>query len=433
MADVLKDGLLSRRDLLKAAAGATVLLAGAANVNRLGAQNSDKLKLGVVGCGGRGTYDTLNCLTAGPNVDLVACGDLFQDRLDSFLTKVREKHGPQVKVTPETSFVGWDAIHKVLAAGPDLVILTTPPAFRPEQFRAAVDAGKHVFMEKPVAVDPVGARLVLETATLADQKNLKVVVGTQARKMDHRIELRKRIMDGQIGDILDVKCVRTGGGMLDWGIQERKPEMTDMEWQVRRWLFHTWLSGDFIAEMHIHELDIVSWMLGDVEPEKLRGTGGRIARTDKDKYGDVYDHFSVFFEYPKDVQVYYMGNQIQGTSETTFERFYGTKGIAYTDWSGSNITGEKPWKFEGKSNNPVIDQHKQHIEAILNNTPWNEAHRVAKTTMLAIAGRISAYTAKEIKYSWALNASKLDIVPDNLAFGDGPPVEVAIPGQTQLV
>ena len=432
MSDALKNGLLSRRDLLKAAAGATVLVAGA-NFNRLGAQASDKLKLGVIGCGGRGTYDTLNCLKAGPNVELVAAGDLFQDRLDDFLKQVTEKAGPQNKVTPETAFVGWDAINKVLAAGPDLVILTTPPAFRPAHFRAAVDAGKHVFMEKPVAVDPVGARSVLETATLADQKNLKVVVGTQARKMDHRQELRKRMMDGQIGEILDVKCIRTGGGMLDWGIQERKPEMTDMEWQVRRWLFHTWLSGDFIAEMHIHELDIVSWMLGDAEPEKLRAVGGRIARTDTAKYGDVYDHFAVIYDYPNNVQVNYMGNQIEGTSATTFERFYGTKGIGYTDWSGSNITGQNPWKFEGQSNNPVITQHEEHLKAILNNTPLNEAHRVAKTTMLAIAGRISAYTAKEIKFGWALNSSKLDIVPKDLAFGAAPPIEVAIPGKVTVV
>lgn len=432
MADMFKDGLLSRRDLLKAAAGATVLIAGAANINRLGAQNADRLKLGVIGCGGRGTYDSINCLAAGKNVDLVAVGDLFQDRLDTYLTKVKEKAAPQVKVTPETTFVGWDAINKVLAAGCDLVILTTPPQFRPAHFRAAVDAGKHVFMEKPVAVDPVGVRSVLETAALADTKNLKVVVGTQARKMDHRQELRKRMMDGQIGEILDVKCVRTGGGMLDWGIQERKPEMTDMEWQVRRWLFHTWLSGDFITEMHIHELDIVSWMLDDVEPEKLRAVGGRIARTDP-KYGDAYDHFSVFFDYPNNVQVSYMGNQIEGTSDTTFERFYGTKGVGYTDWTGSNITGETPWKFEGKSNNPVITQHEIHLKAILDNTPLNEAHRVAKTTMLAIAGRMSAYTSKEIKFSWALNSSKLDLTPATLAFGDGPPVEVAIPGKTPLI
>jgi len=435
MSDFFKDGLLTRRDWLKAAAGATVMLAGAANVNRLGAQNnSDILKVGVIGCGGRGGYDTINCLKAGgASVELVAAGDLFQDRMDSFLKRVKEEHAPQVKITPETTFVGWDAFTKVLQTDCDLVILTTPPQFRPAHFRAAIDAGKHVFMEKPVAVDPVGVRHVIETAGMADQKGLKVAVGTQARRMDHRIEMRKRILDGQIGDILHVKCVRTGGAMKDWGIQERAPEMTDMEWQVRRWLFHTWLSGDFITEMHIHELDIVSWILEDVAPEKLRATGGRIARTDKDKFGDVYDHFSVLYEFPKDIQVSYLGNQIDNTSETTYERFYGTKGIAYTDWTSSNITGENAWKFEGKSNNPVITQHEEHLKAIRENTPMNEAARVANSTLLAIAGRMSAYTAKELKYSWALNASKLDLSAKSLAFGDAPAVEVAIPGTSPLV
>ncbi len=431
MGDFSKDGLLSRRDLLKAAAGASIFIAGA-NLSKSYGQNADKLRLGVIGCGGRGTYDTLNCLAADPNIELVAAGDLFKDRLDTFTAKANEKHAAKVKLTPETSFVGWDAYDKVLKTDCDLVILTTPPQFRPQHFRAAIDAGKHVFMEKPVAVDPVGARSIIETAAIADQKGLKVVVGTQARRMDHRIELAKRIQDGQIGDILNVKCIRTGGAMRDWGIQERKPEMTDMEWQVRRWLFHTWLSGDFIAEMHIHELDIVSMMLGDVAPEKLRGSGGRQVRTE-DQFGDVFDHFSVAYDYPKDVQVFYMGNQIDGTSDTTFERFYGTKGVAYTDWSGSNITGDTPWQFEGKSNNPVITQHEEHIAAIRNNTPLNEAVRVAQSTMLAIAGRMSAYTSKEVKFSWTQNASKLDLSPEQLAFGPAPAIEVAVPGKTPLV
>lgn len=431
MGDFSREGLLSRRDLLKAAAGASLFIAGA-NISKSYGQNADKLRVGVIGCGGRGAYDIGNCLAADPNIELVAAGDLFQDRMDTFLEKTKEKYADKMKLTPETTFVGWDACEKVLKTDCDLVILTTPPQFRPQQFRAAIDAGKHVFMEKPVAVDAAGARSIVETAAIADQKGLKVVVGTQARRMDHRIELAKRIQDGQIGEILDVKCVRTGGAMRDWGIQERKPEMTDMEWQVRRWLFHTWLSGDFIAEMHVHELDIVSWMLGDVAPDKLRGSGGRQVRTEP-MFGDVFDHFSVAYDFPNNVQVFYMGNQIDGTSETTFERFYGTKGVAYTDWSGSNITGDTPWQFEGKSNNPVITQHKDHIAAIRNNTPMNEAARLAQTSMLAIAGRMSAYTSKEIKFGWAQNASKLDLSPEQLAFGPAPAVEVAMPGKTPLV
>lgn len=433
MSEFLKQGLLSRRDILKMAAGATVL-AASASISKSYGQNNDKLRIATIGCGGRGAYDTNNCLAAAPNVELVAAADLFQDRMDGFLNNMRSKHPDAVKVTPETTFIGFDAYQKIMETDCDLVILTTPPYARPAHFRAAVDAGKHVFMEKPVAVDPVGVRSIIETAAIADQKNLKVAAGTQARRMDHRIELAKRIQDGEIGDVYAVKCIRVGGAMRDWGPQERNPQWSDMEWQLRRWLFHTWTSGDFIAEMHIHEIDIVSWMLGDPEPEKLRGIGGREARTDTNMFGDAYDHFTVSYDYPKDVQVFYMGSQIDGSSDTTFERIYGSKGTAYTDWSGSRIEGDNGWRFEGDSNNPVVTQHAEHIAAIRNNTPMNEAVRVANSTMLAIAGRISAYTGKEIRYGWAKNASKLDIVPDELTLeSDPPPVEVAVPGKTPLV
>lgn len=432
MSDRFRDGRLSRRDLLKAAAGASLVFAGA-GLSKGFAQNNDPLKIATIGCGGRGRYDTLNCLNAAENIQLVAAGDLFQDRMDDFVKAVNDKAADKVKLTPETTFIGWDAFEKVLKTDCDLVILTAPPHFRPSHFRAAVEAGKHVFMEKPVAVDPVGVRSIIESAAIAEQKNLKVAVGTQARQMKHRQELRQRIMDGQIGDIMSVKCVRTGGAMRDWGPQERKEEWSDLEWQMRRWLFHTWLSGDFITEMHIHELDIVSWMLGDPEPEKLRALGGRSSRFEE-RFGDAFDQFSVCYEYPNDLQVHYMGNQVDGTSDTTFERFYGTKGIAYTDWTGSNITGEKPWSFEGENNNPVIDQHKNHIEAIRNNKPLNEARQVALTTLVTIAGRISAYTSKELKFSWVQRASKLDLTPETYDFAaPAPAVEVAVPGKTPLV
>lgn len=422
---------MSRRTFLKATAG-VFAIAAAANLRSASAAESDVIRVGLIGAGGRGAYDTLNCLKAAPGVELVAIGDLFQDQLDTCLARLRKEAGDQVKVTPETSFVGWDAYQKVLATNCDLVILTTPPAFRPQHFRAAVEAGKHCFIEKPVAVDPVGVRSVIETADLADQKNLTVVAGTQARRMNHRIELVKRIQNGDIGDIVSGQCIRTGDAMRTWGPQERPAGISDMEWQLRRWLFHTWLSGDFIAEMHIHELDIVNWMMG-AHPVKAMGIGGRQVRTDKNLFGDSYDHYSVLFEYPNGVVVSYLGEQMDKTSHKTFEQIAGTKGIAYTDWSTSRIKGATPYEFTEKDNNPVIQQHADQIKAIRNNEKLNEGRRVAESTLTAILGRMSAYTGRELKWDWAMKASKLDLTPDKLEFGPAPEVSIPMPGETQLV
>lgn len=424
------DEILSRRTFLKTTAG-VFAIASAANLRSAYGSDSDVIRVGVVGCGTRGLYDTGNCLKAAPGVEVVAMGDLFQDRLDECLKGLRERAGDQVKVTPETSFVGWDAYEKVLATDCNLVILTTPPHFRPAHFRAAVDAGKHVFMEKPVAVDAPGVRSIIETGELADQKNLRVVAGTQARRMNHRSELVKRIQDGQIGKLVSGQCIRTGDAMRDWGPQERPAGITDMEWQLRRWLFHTWLSGDFIAEMHIHELDITNWLVGS-HPIRCMGIGGRQVRTDKQMFGDVYDHFSVEFEYPEGVIVSYLGQQIDGTSHKTFERIRGTKGIAYTDWSGSHIQGESAWKYEDQDNNPVIQQHADHIRAIRNNEKLNESRRVAESSLTAIMGRMSAYTGRELKWDWAMKASKLDLAPEKYEFGPRPEPEIAMPGKTPL-
>lgn len=431
MTDKDLDQVLSRRTFLKSTAG-VFAIASMANLRSSHAADSDVIRVGLIGSGGRGLYDTTNCLKAAPGVELVAIGDLFKDQLDDTLEKLRKRAPEQIKVTPETSFVGWDAYQKVIGADVNLIILTTPPQFRPLHFRAAVDAGKHVFMEKPVAVDPVGVRSILTSADIADQKNLCVVAGTQARRMNHRIELAKRIEAGDIGEIMSGQCIRTGDGMLGWGETERKPDMTDMEWQIRRWLFHTWLSGDFIAEMHVHELDITNWMMG-AHPVKCIGIGGREVRKDTNLYGDCFDHFSVQFEYPNGAIVSYLGEQIDGTSHTTYERIRGTKGVAYTDWAGSKIDGEKAWKHEGEDNDPVIQQHADHINAIRNGEKLNEARRVAESTLTTIMGRMCAYTGRELKWDWVMKASKLDLTPPKYEFGAAPEVTIPVPGKTALV
>ena len=423
---------LSRRDFVKASA-ALGAAAWASGASRIFAGGSDKIRLGLIGCGGRGTYDTTNCLNAAENVELVAMGDLFKDRLDRCRKQLTEKLGSKVKVTNETCFEGWDAHKKVLASDVNLVILTTPPQFRPSHLRAAIEAGKHVFAEKPVAVDPVGVRSVIETAKLADQKGLTIVAGTQSRRMAYLIEATKRIHDGAIGQIVGGQCVRIGSGMTTWSpeTKQRQPGWSDMEWHLRRWLFLTWLSGDFIVEMHVHNLDRMNWVM-NAHPVQCMGMGGRQVRTGPE-YGDVYDHFAVEYEYPGGVRIEYMGAQMDKVTDRQDNRFVGTKGQAYTDSGNFIIEGANPYKYDGPSPDPVILQHAEQIAAIRKGERLNEGQRVAESTMTCIMGRMSAYTGRALKWDWAMNASKLDLTPAKFEFGDLPPMQVAMPGQTPLV
>jgi predicted dehydrogenase len=424
---------LSRRDFIKtsAALGAATL---ASPASRMFAAGSDKIRIAVIGCGGRGTYDTTNCLSCAENVELVAMGDLFTDRLERCRWRLTEKLGEKVKVTNDTCFTGWDAHKKVLAIDEvDMVILTEPPHFRPSHLRAAVEAGKHVFMEKPVAVDPVGVRSVIESSEMADSKGLTIVAGTQSRRMAHLIEGMKRIHNGDIGEIVGGQCVRLGGGMLTWSEQtrQRKPEWSDMEWQLRRWLFMTWLSGDFIVEMHIHNLDRMNWAMG-AHPVQCIGMGGRQARNGPE-YGNCYDHFAVEYEYPGGVRIEYMGSQIDKVTYRQDNRIIGTKGKAFTDSGNLIIEGAKPFKYDGPSWSPTIKQHADQIAAIRNGQHLNEGKRVAESTLTSIMGRMSAYTGRALKWDWAMKASKLDLSPPKYEFGDLDMRPVAIPGKTQLI
>ncbi|MHC4518760.1 MAG: Gfo/Idh/MocA family protein [Planctomycetota bacterium] len=423
---------LSRRDVIKTSGviGTAALLTG---TGRLWAGGSDKIRIGVIGCGGRGTYDTRNCLNAAPNVELVAMGDLFEDRLNRCRRQLSEELGDKVRITDDTCFVGWDAHKQVVACDLDLVILTEPPYFRPGHLRAAVEAGKHVFMEKPVAVDPVGVRSVIESSRMADEKGLTIVAGTQSRRMVHLIEGMKRIHNGDIGQIVAGQCVRIGGGMLTWseGTKERQPGWSDMEWHLRRWLFLTWLSGDFIVEMHVHNLDRINWAL-DGHPVQCVGLGGRQARTGPE-YGNVFDHFAVEYEYPNGARIEYMGAQIDKATYRQANRVVGTKGQAYTDSGQFIIDGAKPFKYDGPQPSPVIKQHADQIEAIRTGKRLNEGVRIAESTMMCIMGRMSAYTGRALKWDWAMKASKLDLSPPREAFGDLPMRPVAVPGRTPLV
>ena len=337
------------------------------------------------------------------------------------------------KVTPETTFVGFDAYRKVIDSDVDMVILTTPPNFRPMHLRAAVEAGKHVFVEKPVAVDPAGVRSVLESTEIARQKGLTIVAGTQTRRSLACRETIKRIHDGAIGKILAGQCFRSGSAMRNWQAEERvkKEEWSEMEYQIRRWLFWTWLSGDFIVEMHVHNLDVMNWIM-NTHPVRCIGVGGRQARTGME-YGNAYDHFSVEYEYPDDVRVEYIGTQIDNYSFRSNEMVTGVKGSALLGGRQSAITGSNPYTFEGEAPNPSVLQYKEMIDSIRNGAALNEVRQVAESTMTAIMGRMSAYTGQVVEWEWALNESKLDLSPEKMEFGDMKRRPVAVPGQTRLI
>ena len=422
--------IVSRRSFLKTSAAATIsaVLAGSP---RIYAGGSDKIRAGLIGCGDRGRHDTTNLLKADANVEIVAMGDVFKDRLGETKTKLSAAFPDRIKVTEDTAFTGFDAYKKVLGCDIDMVILTQTPHFRPMHFKAAVEAGKHVFMEKPVAVDPAGVRSVIQTAETADTKGLKVVCGTQMRRLAPLVAGIEQIRNGQIGDIVGGQCVRTGDGLMNWGTRKRQPEWSDMEWQIRRWLFVTWLSGDFIVEQHVHNIDIVNWAL-NAHPVKCLGTGGRQVRTGPE-YGNVYDHMAVEYEYPNGVRIAYMGAQIDGCTDRCDQRIVGTKGSAYLDFATAKIDGQNPWKYEGESPNPEIRQHTDHLAAIRENKPLNEAKRVAESTLTAIMGRMSAYTGRELSWDWVMNASKLDMTPPSYDTGPAPALEVAMPGKTKLI
>lgn len=425
---------LTRRHFLKAGAAASVLpLLG--SVTPVFAAGSDRIRIGLVGCGGRGMGAVRNCIAADPSVQLVALGDAFADRIETAVKQFTQGApgdnpkpplpADQFAVTRERCFSGFDAYQQVINSGIDLVLLVTPPHFRPLHLQAAFDAGLHVFAEKPVAVDPVGVRHVLQLADLAASKNLAFVVGTQRRHSADYLATMARIQDGAIGELTGGQCYWMQEGLWHRG---RQPEWSEMEYQMRNWLYFTWLSGDHIVEQHIHNIDVMNWAFGG-PPVKAIGMGGRQSRTDP-KYGDAYDHFSIEFEYANGARVQSFCRQAPGASRRVAERLVGTKGSA--DPAGT-ILGEKPWKFEAEMANPYDQEHVDLIRSIRAGKPLNYGRRIAETNLTAILGRISAYSGREVSYQWLLNASKLDLTPPAYAWGDAPAVKVPVPGATPLV
>lgn len=424
------DAGLSRRSFLKTATVAAVgsaVASGLEFVPGAYAAGSDEIRVGLIGCGGRGTGAARNVLASAKGVRIVAMGDAFKDRLEDSKKALAAKEGTAFSIPEERCFVGLDAFEKVLATDANYIILATPPGFRPQHLKAAVASGKNVFTEKPVAVDGPGIRQVMQVADEAAAKKLAIVAGTQRRHQAGYIETLARVHDGAIGDIVSARCYWNQGGL--WH-RDRKAEWSDLEYQIRNWLYYTYLSGDHIVEQHVHNIDVINWSLRG-HPVRAMGMGGRQVRTGPE-FGCIYDHFAIDYEYPNGVHVLSMCRQIDGCANSVSEALVGTKGMCQVN--GYSITGANAWKrpkSEGDVD-PYVQEHTDLIASIRAGKPLNELKQVAESVLTAIMGRMSAYTGKAITWEEAL-ASNESLVPEQLTWGPMPTAPVAMPGQATSV
>jgi predicted dehydrogenase len=421
----------SRRDFLTTSAGVAgaTLLSGLAPA--VHAAGTDTLKVGLIGCGNRGTGAAAQALRADSNVKLVAVGDMFEDRLQSSLKNLKRDSDltQKIDVRPEACFTGFDAYKKVIASGVDVVLLTAPPGFRPLHLKAAVEAGKHVFCEKPMAVDGPGVRSIMSTVAEAKKKNLALVAGFCYRYMKAKRELMKRIHGGDIGKVVALQCTYNTGGL--WH-RSREQGWDDMTWQLRNWLYFTWLSGDHIVEQACHSIDKMAWVMQDEPPLKCVGTGGRQVRTGKD-YGHIFDHFSIVYDYKDGVKMFHMSRQQPGCASKTSDCIMGSEGVAnIVEMREHWITGKKSWRARRNNNDDMYqNEHDELFASIRAGKPINDGDRMAKSTLLAIMGRMAAYTGQEITWEKAL-ASQEDLTP-RYEFGPLPVAPVAQPGVTKFV
>ena len=374
------------------------------------------LKAGLVGCGGRGTGAAENILSSAPDIRITALADVFQDRLDS-ARKALSERGQEI---PDSRcFVGFDAYKKLIDTDVDVVLLATPPHFRSTHFAAAVEAKKHVFMEKPVAVDPAGVRSVLATGEKAKELGLSVVAGTQRRHKRSYIETYKRIADGAIGEIVAARCYWNQSQL--W-YKERDPKWSDMEWMIRDWVNWTWLSGDHIVEQHVHNIDVINWFTGK-HPVKAVGMGARMRRVT----GDQYDFFAIDFEFDGGLHLQSMCRQINGCANNVSEFIVGTKGATNCANKIFNPDGSVAWTYEGPKEQEYVEEHTDLVESIRTGKPINEARNVAESTMTAIMGRISAYSGKEASWDELMGAD-LRLGPTEYAWGPVTMGKVSVPG-----
>jgi myo-inositol 2-dehydrogenase/D-chiro-inositol 1-dehydrogenase len=417
-----------------AAAGAAALAGSVAHVAH--ARGSGKIKVGLLGCGGRGNGALRQNLNADPGIEVIALADLFESQVRRTRERLmrEDKYKDRVKIDDDHLFWGFDCHEKIAQCEADLLVMATAPAFRGRQMMAAIKAGKHIFTEKPVATDVAGCREVMAASKLAKEKGLAIVCGTQRRHEFSRVELMKRIHDGQIGEPVGGQCYWYGGGIWFRGYQEG---MSELEWQCYNWYHFNWISGDQICEQHIHNIDVMNWCFNG-PPVKFTAVGGRGWRTYNEsqvnsakdvcrklnngseqgweKYnGYIWDHIFAEFEYANGARCLSFSGHSPGKGRNG-EKVVGTKG---TSNCSDSISGENPWKFSGKHVNGMDQEHIDLVKSIRSGNVLNEGQRIAESTLTAIGARTAAFTGRALSWKWLLNASKQDLVPKELIPGPG--------------
>ncbi|MFC1765483.1 Gfo/Idh/MocA family protein [Planctomycetota bacterium] len=425
-----------------ASSASAILGAAATFARKAHAQGSGKIKVGLLGCGGRGNAAVRQNLKADPGVEVVALADLLESKVRKSRETLLEDFPDRVKVSDDNMFWGFDCHEKLAQTDADLLLMATAPAFRGRQMMAAVKAGKHIFTEKPVATDVAGCREVMEAARIAKEKGLAIVAGTQRRHEFSRVELMKRIHDGAIGELVGGQCYWYGGGIWYRGVQKG---LSELEWQCHNWYHFNWLSGDQICEQHIHNIDVMNWCFNG-PPVAFTSVGGRAWRShnaqqiqaakgvcghynegseaDWEKYnGDIWDHVFAELEYANGARCLSMSGHSPGTGRGG-EKIVGTQG---TSNCSNKIEGKNAWQFEGEHVNGMEQEHIDLIKSIRAGQPLNHGQRIAESTLTAIGARTAAFTGRSFTWKWLLNASKQELVPkqDQLKPGPGIFNEVA--------
>ncbi|MBM3879101.1 MAG: Gfo/Idh/MocA family oxidoreductase [Verrucomicrobia bacterium] len=428
---------LARSGLL---AGATVT--GSLELSRSAyAAGSDKIRIGLIGCGGRGAGAASNALAVNPQAHLTALADAFPDRMDGTRQALKAQRGDQVTVERSHCFSGFDAYRQLLASGVDVVLLAEPPHFRPLHLEAAIDAGAHVFSEKPMAVDAPGVRRVLAAGEKAREKNLSFVSGFETRYADSAREAVRRVHDGALGEIVAIEGVYNTGPLWHRG---RQPDWTEMEFQMRNWYYFTWLSGDHIVEQHVHYLDYVGWLLHEEPPLHAWGYGGRSQRVEA-KFGDIFDHHSIVYEYPRGLRVYALTRQQSGCYNGVYSTVLGTRGHlrrggTRRDTGIFDARGQLQWQPPPDRAEAEVNTFREMFAGIESGRPINDSVAMARSTMLAILGRMATHSGQRIAWADAFASNKV-LAPERYAWDAPPPLlpnpdgtyPHPVPGRTQVL
>ncbi|HNW06115.1 MAG TPA: Gfo/Idh/MocA family oxidoreductase [Verrucomicrobiota bacterium] len=434
MMTTASNNLASRRDFLKTSAlvGGALAVPAFLPKDLYGQEKKDVLRVGLIGCGGRGSGAASQALNADPNVVLTALGDAFEDQVQRSLQGLQKQHPDKVKVTPEKCFSGLNAYQQVIDSGVDVVLLAAPPGFRPAHLKAAVAAGKHIFCEKPMATDAPGVRSVLESVEVAKAKKLSLVAGFCWRYELARREFYQRIHDGAIGDLRAVYATYYAGPVKPMPAPSERPaDMGDLEWQLRNWYNFTWLSGDGYVEQACHSVDKVAWAFKDRPPLKAVAVGGRQTPNHQ---GNIFDHMFVVYEYPEEARAFVGQRQVGNTYTENSDYLMGAAGFGKIQgWAAPHLKGREEWRYKGPKSDMYQNEHNELFASIRSGKPINDGEWMTHSTLMGIMGRMAAYTGQEITWEQALNSQE-NLVPAQLDWKmklDFPPM--AMPGVTKFI